>query len=82
MFSLRPLDIEGLFSKPAESKKHGKELHFLHQVQERQDNRSLELPPPPYKESHSPLSLLSAVWLLLDDFDQEQLIFHQEWETR
>lgn len=74
-------DIEGLFSKPAENKKHGKELNFPHQEQERQDNRSLELPPPPYKESHSPPSLLHPVQLLLDDLDQEQLIFIQEWET-
>lgn len=80
MFSLRR-DIEGLFSKPVESKKHGKELNFLHQKQERQDNRSQELAPPPYKESHSPLSLLRRVPLLLDDFDQEQLILRQERET-
>lgn len=43
------LDIEGLFSKPVESKKHGKELNFPHQEQERQDNRSLEFPPPPFE---------------------------------
>lgn len=54
--SALPFDIEGLFSKPAESKKHGKELNFLHQEQERQDNRSLELPPPPYKKKKKPFS--------------------------
>lgn len=75
------LDIEGLFSKPAESKKHGKELNFPHQEQERQ-NSSIELLRPPFKESNSPLSLLHPVRLLLDDFDQEQFIFHQEWEVR
>lgn len=54
--SAPPLDIEGLFSKPAENKKHGKELNFPHQEQERQDNRSLQLPPPPQTE-RKPFSL-------------------------
>lgn len=83
--STPPPDIEGLFPKPAVKlkKSKGKELNFPHQEQERQDNRSQEPPPSTiHKGSRSPPSLLRLPLLLLDHFDQEQLILQQEWRGR
>lgn len=74
------LDIEGLFSKPVESKKHGKKLNFPHQEQERQDNRNLEFPPPPFERkpfsSESVTSSAASSWPL-----RSRAIHHQEWEA-